>query len=106
MKTLLRKNDIVVCIAGRSSGKQGKILELKRGDGRALVEGLNMIKRHMRKSQLHPQGAIVEKEAPLQLANLMLFCPTCNKGVRLGLKRDGDKRLRFCRKCQHEFDKK
>ncbi|MCX7826081.1 MAG: 50S ribosomal protein L24 [Verrucomicrobiae bacterium] len=106
MKTLLRKNDIVVAIAGRSRGKQGKILELQRSKGRALVEGLNMIKRHMRKSQLHPQGAIVEKEGPLPLSNLMLFCPKCNKGVRLGLKRDGDKRIRFCRKCQYEFDKK
>jgi large subunit ribosomal protein L24 len=106
MKTLLRKNDVVVAIAGRSRGKQGKVLELRRGDGRALVEGLNMIKRHMRKSQLHPQGAIVEKEGSLPLSNLMLFCPACNKGVRLGLKRDGDKRIRFCRKCKHEFDKK
>ena len=105
MKTLLRKNDVVVAIAGRSRGKQGKVLELRRNSGRAMVEGLQMIKRHTKKSQLHPQGAIVEKEGTIALSNLMLFCPTCQKGVRLGVKHDAAKRIRYCRKCKHEFDK-
>ncbi len=105
MKTLLRKNDVVVAIAGRSRGKQGKVLEVRRGSGRALVEGLQMIKRHTKKSQAQPQGAIVEKEGSIALSNLMLFCPTCKKGVRLGIKRDAAKRIRFCRKCKNEFDK-
>ena len=105
MKTLLRKNDVVVAIAGRSRGKQGKVLEVRRGYGRAIVEGLQMIKRHTKKNQANPQGAIVEKEGTLPLSNLMMFCPTCQKGVRLGIKRDGAKRIRFCRKCKNEFDK-
>ena len=105
MKTLLKKNDVVMCIAGRSRGKQGKVLEVRRGSGRALVEGLQMIKRHTKKSQAQPQGAIVEKEGSIALSNLMLFCPTCKKGVRLGIKRDAAKRIRFCRKCKNEFDK-
>ena len=106
MKTLLKKDDVVVAITGRSRGKQGKVLEMLRKDGRALVEGLNMIKRHTKKSQLHPQGAIVEKESALDVSKLMLFCPTCQKGVRLGLKRSAEgKRVRYCRKCKHEFDK-
>jgi large subunit ribosomal protein L24 len=109
MKTLIRKNDTVIATGGRSLGKQGKVLEVVRGKGRALVEGLNMIKRHMRKSQLHPQGAIVEKEGPIHVSNLALFCPTCQRGVKLGVKRlaagGRAKRIRFCRKCKHEFDK-
>ncbi len=105
MKTLLRKNDVVMAIAGRSRGKQGKILEFVRNKGRVVVEGLQMIKRHTKKSQLHPQGAIVEKEGTIAISNLMLFCPTCQKGVRLGIKRDDAKRVRYCRKCKHEFDK-
>ena len=105
MKTLLRKNDVVVAIAGRSRGKQGKVLEVRRGSGRALDEGLQMITRHTKKSQAQPQGAIVEKEGSIALSNLMLFCPTCKKGVRLGIKRDAAKRIRFCRKCKNEFDK-
>lgn len=105
MKTLLRKNDVVACIAGRSRGKQGKVLEIQREAGRVVVEGLQMIKRHTKKSQLHPQGAIVEKEGTIAISNLMLFCPTCQKGVRLGIKRDDAKRVRYCRKCKHEFDK-
>jgi large subunit ribosomal protein L24 len=106
MKTLLRKDDVVVAISGRSRGKQGKIIEMIRKDGRVLVEGLNMIKRHTKKSQLHPQGAIVEKEAALDACKLMLFCPTCQRGVRLGAKHTAEgKRVRYCRKCKHEFDK-
>ena len=105
MKTLLKKNDVVMCIAGRSRGKQGKVLEVLRGAGRAIVEGLQLIKRHTKKSQANPQGAIVEKEGTIALSNLMLFCPACKKGVRLGIKHDGAKRIRFCRKCKTEFDK-
>ena len=105
MKTLLRKNDVVVAIAGRSRGKQGKVLEVRRNSGRVIVEGLQMIKRHTKKNQANPQGAIVEKEGTIAVSNLMLFCPTCQKGVRLGIKREGGKRIRFCRKCKHEFDK-
>ena len=109
MKTLIRKNDNVIATSGRSLGKQGKVIEVVREKGRALVEGLNLIKRHMRKSQLHPQGAIVEKEGPVHVSNLALYCTTCQRGVKLGVKRvtEGDraKRIRFCRKCKHEFDK-
>ena len=105
MNTLLRKNDLVVATAGRSLGKQGKILEIIRTKNRALVEGLNLIKRHTKKSQLHPQGAIVEKEGSIALSNVSMFCPTCNKGVRLGVKRAEGKRIRYCRKCKNEFDK-
>jgi large subunit ribosomal protein L24 len=105
MKILLRKDDVVVCIAGRSRGKQGKVLEVRRNSGRVIVEGLQLIKRHTRKNQANPQGAIVEKEGTIALSNLMMFCPTCKKGVRLGIKRDAAKRIRFCRKCRNEFDK-
>lgn len=105
MKTLLRKNDVVICTGGKSRGKQGKVLEIRRGSGRAIVEGLQMIKRHTKKSQAHPQGAIVEKEGTIALPNLMLFCPTCQKGVRIGVKQDGAKKIRYCRKCKGAFDK-
>jgi large subunit ribosomal protein L24 len=105
MKTLLRKNDIVICTSGKSRGKQGKLLEVNRTSGRAIVEGLQLIKRHTKKSQAHPQGAIVEKEGTIAIPNLMMFCPTCQKGVRLGIKREGDKKIRICRKCKASFDK-
>jgi large subunit ribosomal protein L24 len=105
MKTLLRKNDVVICTGGKSRGKQGKLLSINRAKGRAIVEGLQMIKRHTKKSQANPQGAIVEKEGTIALPNHMMFCPTCQKGVRLGIKLEGDKKIRVCRKCKNAFDK-
>lgn len=70
VKTRIRKGDIVRAIAGDEKGRQGKVLHVDRSTGRALVEGLNLIKRHLRKSQEHPHGTIAEKEAPIALSNL------------------------------------
>lgn len=67
----VKKGDEVVVIAGAEKGKRGKILAVATKKGRALVEGVRMIKRHVRKSQDHPQGAIVEREGSLHISNLM-----------------------------------
>ena len=71
-KTHVKRGDPVVVIAGAHKGKEGKILEILAVKGRARVEGLAMIKRHLKKSQEHPQGAIVEREGSIHLSNLML----------------------------------
>jgi large subunit ribosomal protein L24 len=68
----VKKGDEVVIIAGTEKGKRGKIIEVIRGKQRAIVEGVKMIKRHTRKSQQHPQGAIVEREGTVHISNLML----------------------------------
>jgi large subunit ribosomal protein L24 len=68
----VKRGDSVVVIAGSHRGKEGKVLEILLGNGRARVEGLAMIKRHLKKSQEHPQGAIVEREGSIHLSNLML----------------------------------
>ena len=67
----IKKGDEVVVIAGVEKGKRGKIIEMQRGAERAIVEGLKMIKRHTRKSQANPQGAIVEREGTIHISNLM-----------------------------------
>ncbi len=67
----VRKGDEVVVIAGAEKGKRGKIIEMVTGKQRAIVEGIALIKRHMRKSQQHPQGAIVEREGTVHVSNLM-----------------------------------
>ncbi len=69
-KRPFRKGDVVVCISGEEKGKKGKVLAVYPETQRALVEGLNLVKRHMRKSQDNPQGGIVPREAPLHLSNL------------------------------------
>jgi large subunit ribosomal protein L24 len=67
----VKKGDEVVVLSGKERGKRGKIISVNRKAGRAIVEGLNMIKRHTRKSQDRPQGAIVEREGTIHLSNLM-----------------------------------
>lgn len=67
----VKKGDTVMVIAGDSKGKQGTILRVITKEGRALVEGLNMVKRHMKPTAQNPQGSIIEKEAPIHISNLM-----------------------------------
>ena len=71
-KCHVKKGDEVVVIAGTEKGKRGKIIEVMRSKERAIIEGVKMIKRHTRKNQANPQGAIVEREGTVHISNLML----------------------------------
>ncbi len=68
-----KKGDTVIVLSGENKGKTGKVLQVLPGSGRALVEGINMVKKHMRKTQDNPKGGIVEKEAPLPVCKLRVF---------------------------------
>ena len=72
MKLHVKRDDEVVVISGAHAGKRGKVLEVRRGDRRAIVEGVNVVKKHVRKSEDSPQGGIVEREASLHISKLML----------------------------------
>ena len=72
MKLHIKRDDEVVVISGAHSGKRGKVLEVRRADQRAIVEGVNIVKKHIRKSEEAPQGGIVEREASLHISKLML----------------------------------
>ena len=74
------------------------------GKRRAVVEGLNLVTKHLRKSQDNPKGGITQKEASIALANLMLYCSQCKKAVRVKRVAEGDKRVRKCKKCGQAFD--
>ena len=76
------KGDKVKILSGKDRGKLGKVLHVYPGKGRALVEGINMVKKHMRKSQQNPNGAIIQKELPIHLSNLSLLDPTSSKPTR------------------------
>ena len=102
--TRIKKNDMVIAGAGASAGKSGKVLQVLPAGGRAVVEGLNFVKKTMRKSQDNPQGGIVEKEGSIAVSNLMLYCPDCKKGVKIGRTKEGGKSLRKCKGCGHSFD--
>lgn len=106
-KCSIRRNDTVIAVAGADAAakKTGKVLQVYPGRGRVLVEGMRFVTKTIKKSQEHPQGSIIRREAPMAVSNVMLFCPQCKKGVRINRTRDAKGRLvRVCRKCRHAFD--
>ncbi len=103
----IKRNDIVVATRGRDGqgkGKTGKVLQVDPLAGRVLVEGINLVTKHVKKSQDYPKGGIIHKEAPMAVANLALYCPHCKKGVRVRGVVEAGKRVRHCAKCGHGFD--
>lgn len=99
-KLHVKKDDMVMIIAGKDKGKSGKVLRVLPDKGRVLVESLNVVKRHTRPSQMNKEGGIIEKEAPISISNVLLLCPGCNKPVRTGVKvLDDGSKVRFCKKC-------
>jgi large subunit ribosomal protein L24 len=82
----IRKNDMVMVIAGNARGKTGKILKVYPDRGRVIVEGVNIIKRHTRPNQRNPQGGIVQRESPIHASNVMLLDPKSNEPTRVGTK--------------------
>jgi large subunit ribosomal protein L24 len=97
---LLRTGDNVAVIAGADRGKTSRVVLIDRAAGKALVEGVNRVYKHVRRSQKHPQGGRLSKEMPIQLSNLAYVCGSCSQPTRLGARftPDGAKE-RFCKKC-------
>jgi large subunit ribosomal protein L24 len=96
----IKTNDTVVVITGDDKGQRGKVLSIDRRVGRLVVEGVNRVYKHVRRSQKNPQGGRLSKEMPVRVSNVMLLCTRCGKGVRTGarLTKDGAKE-RYCKKC-------
>lgn len=97
MAAKLKKGDKVVVIAGKDKGKRGEITQVMPADGRALVSGVNLIKRHTRPTQASA-GGIITKEASIQLSNLMIEDPKDGSPTRVGFKVEGDRKVRFAKK--------
>lgn len=96
----IKTNDTVEVIAGDDKGQKKKVLLIDREKGRVVVEGVNLVYKHVRRSQKNPQGGRLNKEMPIQISNVLLVCNRCGKGVRTGARiaKDGSKE-RFCKKC-------
>ena len=101
----VRKGDTVVVIAGKDRGKSGKVLSVLRLDRKVTVEKINIIKRHTKPNQQNRQGGILEREAPIHLSNVMLYCSTCQEPTRVGTMTltDGS-RVRVCRTCKQPIE--
>ena len=103
-KLHIKKGDTVVVIAGNYRTKEGKVLEVIRATGKAIVEGVNMVKKHTKPNAAQPQGGIVEKEAPIHISNLMNKDPKTGKPTRIGRKlNDKGKLVRYSKKSGEEI---
>lgn len=102
----IKKNDTVEVTSGRDRGKRGHVLRIISSGKHAhvLVEKLNMIKKHMKPSAKNKEGGILEMEGPIQLANVSVVCPKCEKATRLGFKVSGDNKARYCKQCNETID--
>lgn len=105
-KLHVKKNDMVMIIAGKEKGKSGKVTRVFPEKGRITVENLNVVKRHSRPSRSNAEGGIIEKEAPIDASNALLLCGACNKPTRTGIRiLDDGSKARFCKKCNEIVDK-
>ena len=103
-KIKLRKGDLVKVIAGDSKGTQGKIVEVILANGRAIVEGANLVSKHTKPNASTPNGGIIKKEAAIHISNLMLVDPKTGKPTRVGRKRnDAGKLVRIAKTTGEEI---
>jgi large subunit ribosomal protein L24 len=102
VKVKLRKNDTVQVISGRDRGKSGRIVRIDRDTGRAVVQGLNMVKKAVKQRKQSDKAGITSVEAPLGLAKLMILCKKCGP-TRIRWRIDGEHRSRICAKCEGEL---
>ena len=102
----IRKNDTVMVITGRERGKTGKVLRVLRDRNQVIIERLHMVKRHQKPRGQQSPGGVVEKEASINLSNVMIMCDRCNAPARIGGRRleDGSA-VRVCRRCGEAIDR-
>jgi large subunit ribosomal protein L24 len=97
---LIRSGDTVQVMTGDDRGVRSRVIQIDRLAGKALVEGVNRVYKHVRRSQKHPQGGRLSKEMPVQISNLQYVCGSCGKAVRLGARfQDDGSKERYCKNC-------
>lgn len=99
MSLRLKKNDLVLVIAGKDKGKTGKVVLVDPKNGFVVVEGVALVKKHQKPSKKYPQGGIIDKNMPIRIENVMVVCGSCNKATRVGYKNDSKDKTRVCKKC-------
>jgi len=95
----IKKNDTVLIITGKDKGKKGKVLEAFPREGKIVVEGVNLAKKHRRPTRQEEKGQIIEIPKPIDVSNVKLVCPKCGQAVRVGYRLTGKDKERICKKC-------
>ena len=98
----LKKNDNIIMLSGKDRGKTGKISVVLPSAGKIVVEGLNLIKKHVRARKQGQKGQIISKERAVSVSSVALVCKSCGKPTRVGYKVEGDNKVRICKKCEAE----
>ncbi len=100
MKMHVKKNDKVIVISGENEGTIGNVIKAMPKEGKVVVKGVNMVKKHVKPRSAQQQGGIIDQEAAIYASKVMLYCEKCKAGVRVGHKinEDGTK-VRVCKKC-------
>ena len=99
----IKTGDTVVVLSGSSKGVCGEVIATSPKEGKVIVKGANMIKKHVKARRQGDVSGIIDAEGAMYASKVALFCPKCNKGVRTHVVVDGDKKVRTC-KCGHKFD--
>ena len=103
-KMTIKKGDKVQVLSGKDKGAQGEVLRAMPAEGKVVVEGVAMIKRHTKPTQMNQSGNIVTAEAPIYACKVQLVCPSCGKPTRVGHAVVDGKKLRQCKKCGKTFE--
>ena len=104
----VKKDDTVLILSGDDKGKQGKVLAVSPKEGKVIVEGINMIKKHVKPRQAGEQGGIIEAEGAMYASKVQVICPSCKKATRIGHKKvtngaGKSRSVRICKKCGEEI---
>lgn len=99
----IKSNDKVKVIAGKDRGKEGKVIQVFPKNDKVVVEGLNIMKKHLRPKKQGEKGQVIELAAPMSISNVMLVCEKCGSPTRIGFKVDEKSKKRICKKCKEEI---
>lgn len=101
----IRQDDLVEVLTGKDRGKRGQVREVLPDPQRVIVQGVNIVKKHMKAQALGTQAGIIEIEASIHRSNIAVVCPDCDKATRIGFRRrlDGVK-VRYCKRCDEDLD--
>jgi len=99
----IKKGDKVKVIYGKDKGREGVVEKVYRKANKILILGINLYKRHIKKSEKMPQGGIIDVPRPLAVSKVMLICPKCKKETRVGFLLENGKKFRICKKCKSKI---
>ena len=103
-KVHVRTGDEVIVINGKDRGKKGKVLEVSPSEGKVIVEGVNIVSKHVKPRKMGEAGGIIKAESALYADKVQLVCPKCGQATRVGHEGKGKEKVRVCKKCGAKFE--